>query len=255
MPTNPEAAIQGVLAAVRDGRLTEKRVDESVSKVMAAKVRVGLHRQKLVDVESISDTLESDDFAEQAQTAADRAVTLVKNDGGTVPLKQPESACFYTLAESRYGQGGRRLIDELRARNKSAKAVLLDPMVSQAEIEAAMQKMTDCSANVVAAFVSVAAYRGNVSLGGNYPTLMESLLKGPAPVVLVSLGSPYLLRAFPAVPAYMAAFSTAPTSELAVVKALFGETAITGRMPVSIPGLAKVGDGIQATAVSRQAAR
>ena len=45
-------------------------------------------------------------------------------------------------------------------------------------------------------------------------------------------------------PAYMATFSTAVTSETAVAKAINGEIAITGKMPVSIPGLAKLGDGL-----------
>ena len=57
------------------------------------------------------------------------------------------------------------------------------------------------------------------------------------------------LRGFPDVAAYMATFSTTTTSEAAVVRALFGEIPISGRMPVSIPGYAKIGDGIQTTAV------
>ncbi|HEY1216874.1 MAG TPA: hypothetical protein VGE93_24885, partial [Bryobacteraceae bacterium] len=63
-------------------------------------------------------------------------------------------------------------------------------------------------------------------------------------VALVSLGSPYLLRDFPGVAAYAATFSTTTTSEEAAEKAIIGVIPITGKMPVSIPGLAKVGDGI-----------
>jgi beta-N-acetylhexosaminidase len=70
------------------------------------------------------------------------------------------------------------------------------------------------------------------------------LQAGQAPVVLVALGNPYLLRSFPEVGGYMATFSPAPTSEGAAVKALFGEIATVGRLPVSIPGHAKVGDGL-----------
>lgn len=243
MPPDPEAAIRGVVNAVKEGRLTEKRINESVARLLAAKVRVGLHRRKLVPIEEISDVVFSEEFAEQAQLAADRAVTVVKNEGGVLPLKTPESACLYVLAESRYGQGGRRLIEEARARSKAMKTVLLDPQVSQIEIESTLEKMQGCSVNVVAAFVSVAAYRGNVALGGNYPALVESLSKRQAPLVLVSLGNPYLIRAFPGVAAYMATFSTAPTSEVAAVKALLGEISGTGRLPVSIPGVAELGAG------------
>jgi len=61
----------------------------------------------------------------------------------------------------------------------------------------------------------------------------------------VALGNPYVLRSFPNVAAYLATFSNVPPSEVAAVKALVGEIAIRGRLPVSIPGQAKYGDGIQ----------
>ena len=84
-----------------------------------------------------------------------------------------------------------------------------------------------------------------MALPGAFPKLVESLISSGKPVALVSLGSPYLLGKFPNVNAYLATFSTMPTSEVTAIKALFGEIAIRGRLPVSIPGVAKVGDGIQ----------
>jgi beta-N-acetylhexosaminidase len=64
-------------------------------------------------------------------------------------------------------------------------------------------------------------------------------------VLLVALGNPYLVRSFPDVAAYATTYSPTPTSETALAKALFGEIAITGHLPVTIPGVAKYGDGIQ----------
>ena len=65
------------------------------------------------------------------------------------------------------------------------------------------------------------------------------------PVVLVALGSPYLLRNYPHVTAYLATFSTVPPSEAAAIKALFGEISIGGHLPVTIPGVAPYGFGIE----------
>ncbi len=64
-------------------------------------------------------------------------------------------------------------------------------------------------------------------------------------MTLVALGNPYLVRSFPNVSAYLTTYSPTPTSETALAKALFGEIAITGHLPVTIPGVAKYGDGIQ----------
>jgi beta-N-acetylhexosaminidase len=53
------------------------------------------------------------------------------------------------------------------------------------------------------------------------------------------------VRSFPKVSAYLTTYSPTPTSETSVAKALFGELSITGRLPVTIPGIAQYGDGIQ----------
>jgi Beta-glucosidase-related glycosidases len=79
MPSNPEEAIRGIAAAVNDGRLTRKRLEQSVTRVLAAKMRVGLQRSRLVNVDDISDDIDSPEAGEKAQEAADKALTLVKN--------------------------------------------------------------------------------------------------------------------------------------------------------------------------------
>ncbi len=60
--------------------------------------------------------------------------------------------------------------------------------------------------------------------------------------MLMALGNPYLLRSFPTVAGYMTTFSTVPPSEVAAVEALYGESPITGHLPITIPNLAKFGD-------------
>jgi beta-N-acetylhexosaminidase len=112
------------------------------------------------------------------------------------------------------------------------------------EIEQALQKASDCQLNVVAAFVSAREYQGKVALPGNLSELVTGLVNGKTPVVLVALGSPYLLRSFPGVASYLATLSTAPPLEAAAVKALLGEIPITGKLPVSIPAFAVYGDGL-----------
>jgi beta-N-acetylhexosaminidase len=53
----------------------------------------------------------------------------------------------------------------------------------------------------------------------------------------------------------MCSFSNAPTSELSAVKALFGEIAIHGRLPVTIAGIADRGTGLDRPAVAARLRR
>jgi beta-N-acetylhexosaminidase len=107
--------------------------------------------------------------------------------------------------------------------------------------------MKDCKQVYVAAFITVAAYRGTVGLDGGLSGFMNSLIQTSPAVALVSLGNPYLLRNFPGVSAYMATFSPSTSSEISAAKAILGEIRVQGRLPVSIPGIAARGDGIQVT--------
>jgi len=245
MPKRAEDAIRGVMAAVQSGRISRKRIDESVNRVLAAKIRLGLTRRRLVNLEAIADVVDSPESEAAAQSVADRAVTLVKDTKDSLPIRHPENTCLIAMTEGRRSQQGIRLIDEVKKRGPGITTTVLDPAMSADDLNQVVQKASSCGQIVAAAFVTVSAYRGNVALAGGFPDLLNALIAGKAPVILAALGNPYLLRSFPNVAAYLTTYSPTPTSETALAKALFGEIPITGHLPVTIPGLAKYGDGIQ----------
>ena len=64
-------------------------------------------------------------------------------------------------------------------------------------------------------------------------------------MIVLAMGSPYVIADFPAVQNYLCAFSNVTVSETAAVRALFGEIPIQGHLPVSIPGVANRGEGLE----------
>ena len=244
MPADPDAAIKAVVAAVESGRITRQRLRDSVIKILSAKEQVGLDRKRLVDIEGVGDVVNSPEANEKAQEIADRAVTLVRNTGNLVPLASSDHACFVVLAEGRFSTGGQAFVQEVRKRLRNPAIVTLDPSMTPTDIDAGLASLPPCDRYVVAAYVTVGAARGSVGLAGELPRAVDSITATGKPVALVAMGNPYLLRSFPNVAAYLATFSTVPPSEIAAVRALFGEIAITGHLPVSIPGFAARGEGI-----------
>jgi len=249
LPADAREAVRAVVAAVKDGRLTKARVDASVLKLLTAKARLGLQRKRLVDVEAVPDALDSPEDQELATRVAEKAVTLVRNENGLVPLAKPERACWFVLSGGRFSAQGRDFTDAVRRSAKGAFVTMLDPTLPTSEFDSlAAKAQTSCDAVVVSAYVLVAAYAGNMSLPGNYPAFVNKLTDSGKPVVFVALGNPYLLRAFPKVNAYLATFSTAVPSEAAAVRAITGEIGINGKLPVTIPGFAHIGDGLTTAA-------
>jgi beta-N-acetylhexosaminidase len=206
---------------------------------------MGLTRRRTVNLEGISDVLASPEAEAAAQRVAERALTLVKNDGNLFPLHVPGTACVAVLTESRDSQHGRTLATELKKRAANMTVIALDPAIPADEISRLAKDLNSCSATVLVPFVTVGAYKGTVALRAPYTALVNKLTAGKSPVVVIAFGSPYLIRSLPNIAAYIATFSTTVTSEEAVARALFGEIPISGHLPVTIPGIAKLGEGIQ----------
>jgi len=118
-------------------------------------------------------------------------------------------------------------------------------------------KAVDEAESVVAA-VYVIPTPGRLMEGGNGDVLNPTLLADASGMLLqkildhasaktavLAMGNPYLAQNFPSIQNYLCAFSNVPISETAVVKALFGEIAIHGHLPVTIPSVAQRGAGIE----------
>jgi len=240
MPPDPAKAIRAVVGAVEDGRISRQRLEQSVARVLAAKVALGLtNKKKLVNLDAISDVLDSPEAAEKAQAVADHAVTLLRDDHDLLPLSASSRPCLIVITELRISQFGQRTIQEFRRRATNLKVVSVDTTLPLAALEATAGDMTACSAIVAASFASVSADLKDVR------PFLEKLSQGPIPLVLLPFENPYLLTSIPNAAAFLATFSSSLPSEIAAVKALFGEIPITGRTPVSVPGFAQLGDGIQ----------
>jgi len=255
MPGDPDQAISAVVAAVQSGRLSRERIRQSVARILAAKEKVGLHRARTVPLDAIGSLVNTAESNRKAGEIASRALTLVHNANNVVPLAAPERACYVVMPSSRNSAQGQAFADEVRHRAPSAVIATLDPSMTRQQVDSQLATFSSCPSFVVAAFAPVGANRGSVGLLGELPYAMQALSGLRKPVVLVALGSPYLFRNFPNVDGYLATFSTVPPSEVAAVRALWGEIAIQGHLPVTIPGLAKLGDGIMLAAIRPGASR
>jgi beta-N-acetylhexosaminidase len=242
MPADPDKAINAVVAAVQRGRLTRQRIDQSAMRVLRAKTRLGLPAKKLVDLNAIADALQSDTAAARAQHVADRAVTLLRNEGNVLPLARSSKACLLVINSLRISQQGQRTMQEFRSRAPDGRVLVVDTTLPLPALEAVMNEGNGCSTVVVANFAAITSNLRDVA------PFLEEITNGVRPVVLVSFNDPYAGAAYPKAAAYLTTFSSAPPSEVAAVKALFGEIPVSGRSPVTIPQLAAVGDGLQTAA-------
>jgi beta-N-acetylhexosaminidase len=250
LPPQPSVAVQAVARAVREGALAEARIDASVLRILEAKERLGLHRNRKVDPAAIRKSVGRPADWARALAVARAGVTVVKNDGNVLPLRaeQPLRVLHLVMSsDARVDPGVVQGIPEaeLQARRIPTETLWLGPEVADETAERILERSADFTHVIASAFVKVGAFRGNADISEAHARLLSALADAGRKLVVVSFGSPYLLRQFPEVPAYVCSYGWAETSQRGAMAALFGEYATTGRLPVSLPGLYASGHGLQ----------
>jgi beta-N-acetylhexosaminidase len=252
-PADVDAAFRGVREAVKSGRITEARVEESARKILAAKYDLGLVEQRLTSIDMIDRIVGSKDVLKLAAEISEHAVTLVRDEDKLVPLKNLKSETkIFNLAVT---NGDDRLlianpfIARLNRSGVKVETVVLDERSSEQDVQKAIERAT--AADLVLASLYGRVRSGQVSsVGIPEPgaRALSSVIAAKKPVVGISFGNPYLLQGFPGLRTYIVAYGDMPSLQQAVARALAGEIDINGKLPISLPGLYPRGTGIQVKA-------
>jgi beta-N-acetylhexosaminidase len=270
IPADLDASYRAVLRAVQSGEIPAAQLDAAVLKVLKAKASLGLHKARLVNLGAVEEVIGKPENLALGQAISDGAVTLVRDNGKLLPLKHSgtiaaglpyqrveevhNSMVAVIFSEDVRLDAGRVLEQQLRARVPDANVFYVDSRIA-APMSNEVLKAVD-QAKVVVAAVYVIPTAGRVVSGPNGLTntvsvsdangaLLQNILDHATDkTVMLAMGNPYLAQDFPAVHNYVCMFSNAAVSEVSAVKALFGEAAIRGRLPVTIPNIAQRGFGI-----------
>ena len=254
--TNPrfEKVCPHILESLQNGSLSETRLDESVRRILEAKARLGLHRQKLVNIENIRTTVGIPSHVQKARKVYEKSIVLLRNENDLIPLHgQKNIAVFSINDDENHITIGKQFIQEIKSR-RTATTFYADPTTPARELDSALDQAAKADIVIVGLFARVFARRGSAGVVNEQIfRFLRRLSSGETPVILVSFGSPYLIQQFPDVNGYMIA--TEPTwdfygynkcrpGQSAAAKALFGDVDITGKLAVTIPKLYPLGSGI-----------
>jgi beta-N-acetylhexosaminidase len=268
IPADFPASYNAMVQAVRAGEISRERLDRSVLKILKTKASLGLQDGRLVDLGAIATGVGKPKNLALGQQVAQDAVTLVRDNGKVLPLRSSlgyqgtaKAALPYTTQEETHNQvvavlfsddmrtdSGRAFGREFRARIPDARVIYVDPRVAAGMSDEVLKAVDEAKIVVAAVYVIPTAGKvGNtIAMADATGVLLQQLLDRAAEKTeVIAMGNPYLAADFPKIENYMCTFSNATVSEIAAVKALFGESAIRGHLPVSIPNVAQRGAGIE----------
>jgi len=244
---------------VKSGVVPESVIDESVRRVLRVKIALGLFDHPYTEVKP--DTIAPEDL-ELARKAAEESFVLLKNDGGTLPLRANGKtvALIGPLADDA-GQ----MLGSWAAKGNAKDVVTLRSALTR-EVEAAQghllyAKGTEVMGSSDAGFSDAvgaarksdivvlalgedaqwmtgeAGSRTRLDLPGNQQQLLEAVAATGKPVVLlVFSGRPLVLNwAAQHIPAILEAWFPGVQAGPALANVLLGASSPSGRLTVSFP--------------------
>lgn len=228
MPPHLQLAMDSVKAAVQSGRLTEKRIDQSVLRILKLKIKRGIITSPFCDERKVDQRVGTPEHVATIQQISDRTTTVIRNDANLLPFSGNPGNVLVTgigdtVINSRSPQW---LADSLNRRGATATAL---PTGSNPN--------ADTVNNAVAAASTadlVIVLTNNLKDRVNQRNLVNALLATGKPVIAVASQIPYDAGYVDA-PTWVATYSWRSMSMESLAKVLFGEISPKGKLPVDIP--------------------
>ncbi len=246
-PPSVEKAFFALKRAVASGLITEARIDESVRRILAAKLRLRLDSNRFAEIDKLDRILGNTEHRRVARQIIETAITLVRDKRGVLPLKltAEQKVLYITLVDSgtnwRENAPGSAFHARLTERHAATTSVYVSDRTSPGEYELIRKLAALADVVIVGAFIRTSAYKGSIGLSQSQIDLLRHLSALEKPFVLVLYGSPYLLSFVPELPVYILAYEYYPAAEEAALAAVLGEIEFKGRLPVELPGFYEIG--------------
>jgi len=205
-PVDVDLTVQELITAVKNNELPEALIDDAVSRIVTFKKNMAFSER----------TVRYEEHEKLSSRISEMSVTVIKNTEGLLPLSRNsknqlifsgDSRHFGTSPLKKYFKNVSTVTDSIDLKDKTA---------------------------ICAIFTSVAAWVGSSGIDEAEKDRIKELVKEAKHSIIISFGSPYVLRYFKEADVLIAAYEPAVNAQEAALKCLKGETGYKGRLPVRL---------------------
>ena len=232
-PTSPAAAMEAVKAAIKAGILNRQDIDTKCKKVLQYKYIAGLNMYQPVELQGLSERLNSPHAAWLAAKLNEEAITVLKNDNGYMPLKQLDNkrTAFLAIGDP-FGDEFQQMLNnydflpcfQLKADTKDAEIQKIASELEQFDV------------------IICGIYTVNIK----EPPVLRQLVE-KKDVVLAFFTIPYFCTEYKSTisraKAVIMAYEGTPLAQEYAAQAIYGGIAAQGKLAVTIPGMYFAGTG------------
>ncbi|MEU2164233.1 glycoside hydrolase family 3 protein [Streptomyces sp. NPDC019208] len=231
-PPNLSVAWNAVLQAVRNGELTEQRIEESILRILLLKSELGLFRSPFVSREGVDRTVGKRSHLAAADRIAQETTTLLANPAGLLPLSRRSHRNVLVVGADPASPSGTTgpptttLAKAFTELGFTATALSTGITPTAARIEEAVAAAAGKDVVVVGTY--------NVSATSPQRTLVSRLAATGVPVVTVAIRNPYDVAQLTGFAASLATYSWTDVELRAAVRVIAGRAEPEGRLPVPV---------------------
>lgn len=245
MSPDEMTAVNEVIRAVESGRISEERIEQSARKILQLKKEHGVFDKYMVDIDALANRISTPQYQAEAERIARESVTLLRNDGDIIPIREADhrNILAVALADDRSGSTGSGFASQLRRYHSNVNFHVLDQRTSEEEKEEILKAAEDADLILIGSFIIVRSHQP-MQVQPEQLALLRKLTSMDKPSGVIAFGNPYVVQDLTDADIHMMAWASTAHQIVQSVPALFGASDISGRLPINIPGLYTIGDGI-----------
>jgi beta-N-acetylhexosaminidase len=245
-PADVDAMIRGLRDAVKSGRISAARLDESVRKILAWKHELGLFKQKITPIDQMDKIIGGKETHALAEEISNKAITVVRNGENLLPIDKTKKVFILGISNGFDGDlTSVALTRFLRENGVKFGSVLLQDNSSPGAIARAREEASKADIVIAAMYGRVrSGAKNSVGLPDAGVGILRELLEKDKKVIGLAFGNPYILQSFPALKTYIVAYGDMTPLQRASARTLLGMIDTNGKLPISLPGLIPLGTGL-----------
>jgi len=232
--------------AVKNGLISQRRIDEAAFQMLNLKEKIGLHTKKTVEFEDMQNNLGLAESQRAANRIAQESITIVKNNKKLLPLKTsgklPTTIIDVYGSKYFHNRSDAAKIQSKYCSNRSYFAIDENDQIDYSK--SIINSIKENSVVILNVFAKPRVRKGTVALNKTQSYLVNEILKKTPNVVMISFGNPYIIQDFPNIPAYVCAWESQSYLQDAAAKIIFGVVGARGKLPIIIPKIAPRGHGL-----------
>lgn len=235
MPPDDSVAIESFYQSVLNSEIPESRIDYSVKKILNYKKKFGLQHNYYIDSNEVMIKINSISHHRLSAEIAEKSVTLLKDESNILPLdlKKYKKIVSISLLDSKNRKDDNTFQINIK-KQLNANCFTLNYNSKNLEYNNALYSAKYSDLIIIPIELSVKSFYGSISLNSKYKDFIEQLFNLNIPMVVISLGSPYIINEIPFVKTYINVYGENSYSQTAAVKGLLNQFPIQGKSPIEI---------------------